>query len=289
MIKRIAAIVLLSLSLSGVQGQSLWTPGFSGYLSGSSTLKVGDTVLVTIDANTKLSYTASNVSDKSLTLQFGGGDTGNLFSFLPAGSTGSKQNLKGDEQLALTGSLVTRVQSIDANGTIFVQGSRSSTINGREQSISLSGWVDPRLLKDSRTIPFSQVADARLDYRSVLEPSAPVLTSNDLVQVIQSIATQNAAAVGPQGAGAPPAAASPAGSAPAAAGPAPAQPAAPGAQPPAAAQAGYQGQTPVAAGQPPPPSVTLTDQKKRELLLQYLNQLLDLVFQPTAPAPQPKQ
>ncbi len=259
-------------------GQSLWQPGFSGYLVGKSALAVGDAVLVTIDSNTKLSYSASAVSDRSITLQFSGGGSGDLFSFLPNGASGSKANLKGDEQVVLSGSLMTRVQSIDPSGMLFVQGSRSMDVNGRTQLLSISGWVDPKLLQ-GRTIPFSQMADAKLVYQSILE-SPPVLTQSDINQVMQQLAA------------APP-------TAPGAAATAPTQPPATGAQvaqpaPPAAAAAGQPAAGQAAAPQaqaapaaaPPQPSYTLTDQKKKELLLQYLNAILGLIFQPAPQAGQ---
>jgi len=257
-------------------GQSLWQPGFSGYLVGKSSLAVGDAVLVTIDSSTKLSYSASAVSDRSVTLQFSGGGSGDLFSFLPNGTSGSKANLKGDEQVALSGTLLTRVQSIDPSGMLFVQGSRSMDVDGRTQLLSISGWIDPKLLQ-GRTIPFSQVADAKLVYQSILG-SPPVLTQSDINQVMQQLAA------------APPAAP---------AGPAAPAPVPPGAPPPAApvvpgAQAAQTPAPAVAAGLPaatqvaPQPTYALTDQKKKELLLQYLNAILGLIFQPPQQAGQAK-
>ncbi len=262
-------------------GQSLWQPGFSGYLVGKSSLAVGDAILVTIDTSTKLSYSDSSVSDRSITLQFSGGGSGNLFSFLPNGTSGGKASLKGDEQVALSGSLMTRVQSIDPNGLLFVQGSRSMDVNGREQILSIRGWVDPKLLQ-GRTIPFSQVADSKLVYQSFLQ-SPPVLTPNDITQIMQQLtvpAGQGAAgtgvaqpAVGAQAA-APPAAAP---GAPAAAGA--------GGQP-AAAPAAPSGVLPAPTA--PGPAYALTDQMKKELLLQYLNAILGLIFSPPQGAAQAK-
>jgi len=268
-------------------GQSLWQPGFSGYLVAKSSLAVGDPVLVTIDTNTKLSYSASAVSDRSITLQFSGGGSGDLFSYLPKGTSGSKANLRGDEQVALSGSLMTRVQSVDPNGMLFVQGSRSMDVNGRAQLLSISGWVDPKLLQ-GRSIPFSQMADAKLVYQSILE-SPPVLTQSDINQVMQQLAAVPPGAPTPGGQAVQPTAPI----APGAQAVQPVPPAAPGAQAvvapttPATPPAGQ-----AVAGQPvqapSQPTYALTDQTKKELLLQYLNAILGLIFQPAQQAGQAK-
>lgn len=263
---RILAMFLVCLTAPLAFGQSLWQPGFTGYLVGTSSVGVGGPVLVTIDTNTKLSYSASNVSDRTLTLQFSGGGSGGLFSFLPEGTSGEKASLKGDETLGLTGKLMTRVQRVDANGLLLVEGSRSMSVNGREQVLSISGLVDPRLLKND-TIPFGDLADAKLVYRSILE-SAPVLTESDINEIMQQLSPQPAA-------GAP---AAPAGGAASNLPPAPAA-----GQPPATGTApGPALATPAA---PPQPTYALTDATKKRLLLQYLNAILGLIFKPSASQP----
>ncbi len=253
---RLAAAGLFCFAVAGLQAQSLWQPSFNGYIAGNSAVAVNDTIFVTIDTSTKLSYTASSVSDHSMTLELGGGGA-DVLSFLPPATASSTTNLKGGEELALSTTLATRVESVEPNGLLDIEGSRTTAVNGKQETLSLTGVVDPRLLHDNRTVSFTQVVDAKLSYTSFIEPEAQVLTSADLVAALRQLA---------------------------------AQPAAPAAPPvaPAAAPAASQG-TP--AAQPGPaanptaqqPEYTLSDAKKKALLLQYLNQLLDLLFQPVAP------
>ena len=94
-----AARVIMPFLLLGVLmpagGESLWSPDFKGYLSGSRGLAVGDALVVQIDASSSLSFSSTTSDSKNLTLEFTGGDSGNLFSFLPQGRTGGSLSTSG--------------------------------------------------------------------------------------------------------------------------------------------------------------------------------------------------
>jgi hypothetical protein len=131
-----------------------------------------------------------------------------------------------------------------------VQGSRTISVEGKEESITVAGLVDPRLVDSKRRIALSQLAGARLVYRTFLRPARDVLTQRDLQEIFAAQPAPTAAAPG---------AAAPAAAAPAA-----------GAAPAAPATA--------AAAQPAARTLTITEARKRELLLLYLNSLIDILF-----------
>lgn len=250
---RLAIVLLCLLGMMPAGAESLWSPDFKGYLGGGPGLAAGDVIVVEIDASSSLSFSASNTDSKTLTLEFSGGETGNLFSFLPQVRTGGSQSTKGKEELSLVTQIPVVVAAVGADGRAQVQGSRAISVEGKEESITVSGRVDPAMVDAKRRIPLSLLTDARLVYRTFLRPSRDVLTQRDLQEIF---------------------AAQPATGQPAAAQPAAAQPAAPSSQPatgqPAAAQ----------PGQPAQPARTLAipDARKRELLLLYLNSLIDILF-----------
>jgi flagellar basal body L-ring protein FlgH len=269
-ISRLSLIFLLFGFAEGVGAQSLWNPGFTGYLSGKISLQVGDLVSVSIETNTKLSYTSSNVSDRTLTLEFSGSSGGNPLSFLPQGTSGEKSSLKGGEDISLSTKLVARVQSLDQGGHAFLQGSRTLEVNGRQEMVTVSGWMDPSMMADGRQIGFSDLADSKLVFSSTLMQNQPVLTAADIAQVLAQAAPPASPAV--PGATAPVTVGTPATAA------APAN----GAQPSASAAAGSLSST--AAGQTTSPgTLQLSDAKKRALLLDYLNKMLDLIFAKGSP------
>lgn len=259
--KRAPAILLLAVIAFAATAENLTGPDFKGYLSGKGLAK-GDTVFVQIDGTSKLAFTASSSDARTFTLEFSGGMTGNLFSFLPQGRTGGDRSLEGKQELSIQGRIPATVAEIDEAGRGLLRGSRAIEIEGREESIEISGWVDPRDVDGDRGVSFSRLADARLVYRTLLSSARDVLTPEDIEEVLQSLprTAEGVAVLPPTGAAATGAGATGAGAT-------------------AAGATGAAGTESAATGASAPlATVTLTDRKKLELLLIYLNRLVDLVF-----------
>jgi len=240
-VTRILIPAILAASLGG-WADSLWTPAFDGYLTSKSAVAAGDIVYVQIDGATSLSFQAVSSDAKSLTLEFSGGEFGNLFSFLPQARSGGEMSSRGRQQYTLESRFAARVAQVDATGKARIEGSRSVILEGKQESLALAGWLDPADLRSGREVRFSQLADARLSFRTLLEPAAPTLTSRDIQQIVAALAPAAAPQI--------------AGSAPQIAGSAAAGT--------AAARAEF----------------TLTDARKQELFLRYVNRLIDLLFRP---------
>jgi len=243
-VSRILALVAMSCLLGWAGwADTLWSPGFEGYLTGRAAVQVGDIVYVQVDGSSRLSFQASRSDARNLTLEFSGGDFGNLFSFLPNARSGGEQNLRGRQDYTLSSRFAARVVQVDGTGKARIQGSRSVSLEGGQESLTLTGWLDPADLGGGRVIRFSQLADSRLSFRTLIQPAVPTLTTRDIQAAVAALA----------------------------------QPAAPPAGAPAAAAPGAApAQAP--AAQPPRPTYQLTDAKKIELFLRYVNQLIDLLF-----------
>jgi len=246
----IMPFLLLAVVLSA-SGESLWSPDFKGYLSGSKGLVVGDSLVVQIDASSSLSFSSSSNDSKNLTLEFSGGESGNIFSFLPQVRTGGTQTTAGKDNLSLKTQIPVVVTAVNPDGTAQVQGSRSVVIQGKNESITVTGVLSPGLLDQKGTINFSKLANARLTYTTFLASSKDVLSPADLQRLLT----------------------------PAAAAPAPGAATTPAAAP--VAPAGSAAPTATAAAAPAQPAQTglaIPDARKKELLLLYLNRLIDIVF-----------
>ncbi len=244
-----AFVVLTMTTVAGAFCESLWAPAFEGYLTARTAMQEGDIVLVRIDASSTLSFAASTNDSKSITFEFTGGEFGNLFSFLPAARTGGTLSTRGSQEYALQTEIAARVTQIDEAGKALVQGSRGLSLENKEELLTVSGWIDPGVLGSQRAVSFSQLADARLSFRTFLEPAAATLTAADIERVIQQIQA-----------------------APAAEG---AVPPAPGPQPAAGAAATAAPQAPVTQERA---TYQLSDRKKMELFLIYINRLVDVLF-----------
>jgi flagellar L-ring protein precursor FlgH len=243
---RVIMPFLLLAAVLPAGGESLWSPGFKGYLSGSKGLAVGDALVVQIDASSSLSYSSSSNDSKNLTLEFSGGDSGNLFSFLPQLRTGGTQTTAGKDSLALKTQIPVVVTAVNPDGSAQVQGARTVAIQGKNESITVTGSISPSLIDQKGTINFSKLANARLTYTTFLASAKDVLSPADLQRLLAPAPAAGTAA--PAASGAATTTTAPAGTAPAAAAPAPA------------------------------PGLTIPDARKKELLLLYLNRLIDVVF-----------
>ena len=246
---RIAWLLLLAVACNG-GAESLWSPGFKGYLSGSRGLAVGDVLVVQVDASSSLTFTSSSNDAKNLTLDFSGGGAGNLFSFLPEVRTTGSRSAAGHDALSLKTEIPAVVTAVNPDGTVQVQGSRNVVVEGKDESVTVSGAVSPSLIDQKGTVSFSRLANSRLTYRTFLTSGQDVLSPADLQQLLSSAAA-----------------------APSAAASAGATPAVPAQVPGAAASGAAQPAQPAAN-----PTLTLTDAKKRQLLLVYLNRLIDVIF-----------
>jgi hypothetical protein len=230
-------------------GESLWSPAFKGYLSGSAGLAVGDALVVQIDASSSLSFSSSSSDSKNLTLEFTGGGAGDLFSFLPQVRTGGTLSTTGKDSLRLKAAIPVVVTTVAPDGTAQVQGSRTIIVQGKNESITVSGFVPRGLLGQKGTIGFSQLANARLAYTTLLSSPANVLSAADLQTIVTPAATVGVAPAGV------------------------AAPAAAGAAAPATA-------APAASTTAPQATLSIPDARKKELLLLYLNRLIDIIFTP---------
>lgn len=135
---------------------------------------VGDIVTILIQERTNA---AKNVSTNTDRTGSGGLDFTGVPAFLP-NEIGSKQNFevsgsnkaqgKGSSRAdnTFTGTLTTTVVGVLPNGNLQVAGEKQIAINRGSEYIRFSGVVDPRSISGSSTVPSTQVADARIEFRS---------------------------------------------------------------------------------------------------------------------------
>jgi hypothetical protein len=122
---------------------------------------------------------------------------------------------------------------------VLIRGRRTILFQNGEETISIEGWIDPAVVDASFTIPFSQIADSRLVFSSFLDPSKETIGGGELNKK-EAEQTAGAEEVVLEG---------------------------------------------VEEGTLPLPEVSetlgysLSEERKKELLLSYINRFLDLIFQ----------
>lgn len=254
MMKRCLTFVFIPLLLiQAIYSDSLIPETFGGHLGAEGSLSVGTIVRIMIDTETRMQYTAAMQQSGSVSLQFTGGEGDGLLNFLPGGSNTSSSQASSEEESLLATQLAARVVESDDNGNVFLQGSREIGIEKSRQRIVVTGWANPADLSEEGTISFESLADSVLTFQTLLSGAAPVVGPEDLEEVRRPLPA-----------------------------PEPQQelveeevPATPGADEP-----GQEGAF------PEPETIfqgyTLRQESRRDLLLQYINQMLDLLFEPAA-------
>lgn len=236
-------ILLLFFIAAAGQSDSLWEEDFTGFLSESSSLREGQVVQVILDEETSFTYSSSSIGNKEIILELTGGETGDIFSFLPFGKSGETLNRKGSEDNSFKASIAARVIEIDESGMVFIRGRRSILFQNGEETISVEGWINPAAVDASFIIPFAQMADSKLFFSSFLDPSDDTVRPDELTKQEVSAPREGAEE---------------------------------------AEEVILEG---LEEGVLPLPEVSeasgysLSEERKKELLLSYINRFLDLIFQ----------
>lgn len=95
---------------------------------------------------------------------------------LGSGLTGQDLDMSGGNQASgtgstnasnvFTGSITTTVIAVLPNGNLQVAGEKQIAINRGQEYVRFSGIIDPRSIQGTNTVSSTQVADARIEYRS---------------------------------------------------------------------------------------------------------------------------
>lgn len=135
---------------------------------------VGDIVTVVIQERTNAAKNVHTSTDRSSNASLGMGLEPD---FLP-GALGSRQNFevegsnvsqgRGSSRAdnTFSGTLTTTVVGVLPNGNLQIAGDKQLAINRGSEHIRFSGVVDPRAVTGSNTVLSTQVADARIEFRS---------------------------------------------------------------------------------------------------------------------------
>ncbi|HLU14913.1 MAG TPA: flagellar basal body L-ring protein FlgH [Burkholderiaceae bacterium] len=135
---------------------------------------VGDIVTVIIQERTNAAKNVQTTTDRSSNASL---NMGLAPDFLPD-ELGPRQNfgVEGNNQAqgrgssradnTFSGTLTTTVVGVLPNGNLQIAGDKQLAINRGSEYIRFSGVVDPRSVTGSNTVLSTQVADARIEFRS---------------------------------------------------------------------------------------------------------------------------
>ncbi|UCV15956.1 flagellar basal body L-ring protein FlgH [Quatrionicoccus australiensis] len=134
---------------------------------------VGDTITVTITESTSASTKSNDKLDKSNTSSASitglNGVLGKSLVGLNYG-TNSANSFSGKGEAAnnniFTGNMTVTVIDVYANGNLLVSGEKQLAIGHEQEYVRISGVVNPSFVSAANTIASSNIADARIEYKS---------------------------------------------------------------------------------------------------------------------------
>ena len=135
---------------------------------------VGDIVTIVLNEKTNAAKGASTTTSRDSSMELGFDATPDI---LPSWlgpqqnasiSGGNNMNGRGNTSAnnTFTGTITTTVIGLLPNGNLQIAGEKQIAINRGSEYIRFSGVVDPRSISGSNTVSSTQVADARVEYRS---------------------------------------------------------------------------------------------------------------------------
>jgi flagellar L-ring protein precursor FlgH len=148
------------------------TVGRAGWLSDRRALRMGDILTVVVDEQTsareRVSKTASADRDQSLGVDAGlasSGILGSSKSFGTASGASSRDVGEANRSGDLVAVLSVRVVGIEPSGVVRIEGTKTVTVDGRNQVVSLAGVVRPDDVTSDNLVSSARIAEAVISYK----------------------------------------------------------------------------------------------------------------------------
>ncbi len=153
-----------------VAGQALLAQENPSLFTDIKGLQVGDILAVIIVEATDAARGSSEKNAANSENNLGGSVGGDLFGTsaqlgLSSSSSSSFRGSEGTEQSEqLRGRISVRIVEVTDNGLFRIEGERKTVVNGRANTMKLSGFVRPRDIRTNNTVLSYHVAEAQITY-----------------------------------------------------------------------------------------------------------------------------
>ncbi|HOA99246.1 MAG TPA: flagellar basal body L-ring protein FlgH [Candidatus Atribacteria bacterium] len=178
--KRVTAVFFMVVFVSlfffseEAKGESLWQDEgwFSDPYSDYRASRVGDTVTVIINENTKGKNSASSDSNKQTSIGLKAGQ--GIFDFVPPATLESGNSRGGSRDygrsISLSGTITCQVTEVLEGGNLRIAGSKEIYLNKERETLSIEGVVNPRYIGADNSVYSTQVVDAVIKLDGTLKP-----------------------------------------------------------------------------------------------------------------------
>ncbi len=181
--KKILVLFFWAILMCLTQSATLWDEKNSIY-SSIANYNVGDTLKIIFNEDSLIQYRASSSSSQKLSTS-GLKSSGSFIDFLPpaggndAYSTGSKASTKSKK--VIKNKITVQISKILNNGNIQISGQHNILINNQNETISITGIVNPKDIKNKKYVYSSDIINPAIVYRNYLVKDFN-LTKKDIIQ-----------------------------------------------------------------------------------------------------------
>ncbi len=163
-------LILLTVTLGAVaQSQDMRANAARSLFADQKATRVGDAITILVVETSTASNDAKTTSSRESNISFNAsGQTGT--SNLPQVGlgVGTGNSFKGEGGTSTNGNirakLSAKIDSVFANGNLWINGTRTITVNGEEQTIRISGLVRPSDIASDNSVYSYSIADARISF-----------------------------------------------------------------------------------------------------------------------------
>jgi flagellar L-ring protein FlgH len=166
---RAMAIVMIFVG-AALQAQDMRQYVGRSLFSDNKAFRIGDAMTVIVVETSSASNDAATSSNRASDLSFAGSGTV-AGKALPDASIGigTGNKFTGSGSTSTSGSvrakISARVDTVFSNGNLYINGSRTITINGEEQLIQISGVVRPSDVQPDNSVYSYNISDAKILFR----------------------------------------------------------------------------------------------------------------------------
>ena len=162
--KILITVLFLTVSLSA---QDMRTNGFRSLFSDEKANKLGDAITILVMESSEAANNAQTSAGRSSNIDFGlsGGLDQTALPNADIG-VGSDNDFSGSGTTKSSGMVRTRltatIDSVLANGNLFITGSRKISINGEEQLVKIQGIVRTADIASDNTVKSYNISNAEI-------------------------------------------------------------------------------------------------------------------------------
>jgi len=167
--KQCILILAILAGAAVASGQDMRQNAARSLFADQKATQVGDaiTILVVEESSASNDATTTSSRESNISLNASGQAGGSSMPTVGLG-VGTGNTFKGQGVTSTNGSvrakLSAKVDSVSSNGNLWINGIRTITVNGEEQTIKISGLVRPSDITSDNMVFSYNIADARISF-----------------------------------------------------------------------------------------------------------------------------